>query len=265
MKKKIRKVIPVWHFENLLKHKNIFHYISSREGGVSDGKHSSLNLSFNAGDDSQNVETNRKRLAAELDVTWDKLIFPQQVHSNNIKIIRKPEEVEKEIKETDGLITQVPDIYISVLTADCVPLLFFDTSKEIIGVAHAGWKGTVKHMARKMVDTFKKEFKSNPENILVGIGPSIGPDKYEVGRDVIQEVKTSFGVDSPHVLYEKEDGKALFDLWKANRIQLEYEGIPYENIEIAHMCTYTDNEFFFSARQMGTDCGRFGAGIMLKQ
>jgi hypothetical protein len=116
-----------------------------------------------------------------------------------------------------------------------------------------------------MLDTFRSEFKSNPENILVGIGPSIGPDHYEVGSDVIREVKAKFGVDTPHILHEKENGKAFLDLWKANRIQLEREGIPSENIEDSHLCTYRDHEFFFSARQSGTDCGRFGTGIMIRE
>ena len=265
MKKKIRKVIPIWHFENLLRHKEIYHYTSSREGGVSKGKYATLNISYNVGDDPQNVIKNRQRLAAELDITVDKLIYPEQVHSDNIKIIRDPEEVEEEIKETDGLITQVPNIYISVQTADCVPLLFYDPVNRVIGVAHAGWKGTVKHIAKKMVEIFREKFKCNPENILAGIGPSIGPDSYEVGKDVITQVKTQFGVDSEYILHEKEDGKAFFDLWKANRIQMHQMGIPPENIEDSHMCTFIDHEFFFSARQSGTDCGRFGAGIMIKE
>jgi YfiH family protein len=264
MKKKIRKVIPIWHFENLFKEKDVYHYTSSREGGVSTGKHSSLNLSYNVGDDPQNVSKNRKRLAEELKITIDKLIFPEQVHGSNIRIINSHEEVEEEIPGTDGLITQVPNIYISVLTADCVPLLFYDPVNKVIGAAHAGWKGTVKHIARKMVEKFREEFKSNPENILAGIGPSIGPDSYEVGKDVIKEVKAKFGVDSGYVLHEKDDGKAMFDLWKANRIQMHQMGIPPENIEDSHMCTYTDHEFFFSARQSGNDCGRFGNGIMIK-
>jgi len=264
MKKKIRKVIPIWHFENLLRYDNIYHYVSSREGGVSKGKHTSLNISYSVGDDPQNVAKNRKRLAEELDVTVDKLIYPEQVHGDNIRVIQKHEEVEEAIKETDGLITQVPNIYISIQLADCVPLLFFDPENKVIGVAHAGWKGTVKQIAIKMIEKFKNEFQSNPENILAGIGPSIGPENYEVGSDVIKEVKKQFWNDSSYVLHEKEGGKAHFNLWKANRIQMQQMGVPPKNIEDSHQCTYRDNEFFFSARRIGVNCGRFGAGIMLK-
>lgn len=264
MKKKISNVIPIWQFDHLSKDSSILHYTSGREGGLSSGTFESLNISLSVSDDPENVIENRKRLAAELEMSPDKFIFPEQTHSDHIKVIQSPEEVREEIKDTDGLITNQKDICISVLTADCVPILFYDPVRRVIGAAHAGWRGTVSMLARKMIETFKSEFNSRPSDILVGIGPSIGPDTYEVGEEVIIGIKSSFGSESNLVLNEKDNNKAYLNLWKANRILLEHMRVPPENIEKALLCTYTDDEFFFSARRLGKDCGRFGTGIMLK-
>ena len=265
MQKTIHKRIPVWQFENFLEFSSVLHYISGREGGVSDRYFDSLNLSFSVSDDSENVGENRQRLANELQINPNKFLFPWQTHSDNIKIILNPEGKRDNLANTDGIITNVPGICISVLTADCVPLIFYDPSKQVIGAVHSGWRGTVKGIAGKMVQTFITEFNSKPSDILVGIGPSIGPDVYEVGKDVVEEVKKTFGKESELILNEKKNKKAYLNLWKANRILLEHKRIPPENIEKAYICTYTDHEYFFSARRLGKDCGRFGAGIMLKR
>ena len=265
MRKIIRKSIPVWRFEQFSKFSSILHYISGREGGVSDGNFDALNLSFSVSDDNKNVEENRQRLANELQIDSNDFLFPGQTHSDNIKIILNSEEKRDNLANTDGIITNVPGICISVLTADCVPLIFYNPSKQVIGVLHSGWRGTVKGAAGKMVKTFISEFNSKPSDILVGIGPSIGPDVYEVGKDVIEGVKNTFGEESILILNQMKNNKAYLNLWKANRILLEHSRIPLENIEKAFICTYTDQEYFFSARRLGNDCGRNGAGIMLKE
>ena len=265
MQKTIYKSLPVWRFKQFLKFSSVLHYISGREGGVSEGNFDSLNLSFSVSDDNKNVKENRQRLANGLQIDTNDFLFPWQTHSDNIKVILNNEEKRNNLTDTDGIITNVPGICISVLTADCVPLIFYDPLKQVIGVVHSGWRGTVKGIAGKMVQTFIWEFNSKPSDILVGIGPSIGPDVYEVGKDVIEGVKDSFGNESEFILKETRKDKAYLNLWKANRLLLEQAGVPQENIEKAYICTYTDQEYFFSARRLGNDCGRFGAGIMLKE
>ncbi|MGM0496665.1 MAG: peptidoglycan editing factor PgeF [Bacteroidota bacterium] len=265
MQKTIHKRLPLWRFDHFSKFSSIIHYISGREGGISDGNFESLNLSFSVSDEKKNVQENRKRLADELQIGPETLLFPWQTHSGNIKIIVNPEEKRDNLGGTDGIITNLPGLCISVLTADCVPITFYDPSKQVIGVVHSGWRGTVKGIAGKMAQTFISEFNSKPSDILVGIGPSIGPDTYEVGKNVIDEVKNTFGKEAELILQEEKKNKAYLNLWKANRILLEHAGIPSENIETAYICTYTDQEYFFSARRLGKDCGRYGAGIMLKE
>ena len=215
-------------------------------------------------DQPANVDENRQRLARALEITPAQFLLPKQTHSDHIQVIRKPDDKKLDLSNTDGLITNVPGIAVSVLTADCVPLLFYDRVRNVIGAVHSGWRGTVKGIAQNMIQTFKTEFNSRPSDILVGIGPSIGPDTYEVGREVIDSVKATFKDESYLILREEKRGKAYLNLWKANRILLEHMRVPPENIEKAYICTYTDHEYFFSARRLGVDCGRFGAGIMLK-
>ena len=265
MKKNIQKHLPVWRFNHLSKHGNILHYISGREGGISQGAFESLNLSFSVSDSPENVKENRKRLADELDVSPESFIFPHQTHSANIKIVTSSNKRDTDLSNTDGLITAEPNVFISVLTADCVPLIFYDPNKQVLGVVHSGWRGTVKGIAREMIKKLTVEFHSKPSDILVGIGPSIGPDTYEVGGEVIASVKATFGNEADLILKDEYKDKAYLNLWKANRILLEHMRVPPENIEKAYICSYTDHEMFFSARRLGKDCGRFGAGIMLKE
>lgn len=257
--------LPLWQFEHLLQYSEISHYVSSREGGVSEGEYATLNLGYTSGDYPGHVTENRRRLAEAMDTSTGSFFFPEQVHGNNIKLINSPEDLQYDLKATDGMLTQIPGICISVLTADCVPVIFFDPKVKAIGVAHAGWKGTVQDITGKMIERFVEEFYSNPADILAGIGPSVGPEVYEVGTDVIAAVHHKFSDKAMHVLYETGNGKAYLDLWRANHIQLEEKGVPANNIETAAICTYTHYKQFFSARKLGVQCGRFGTGIMLKK
>jgi YfiH family protein len=264
MIKNIHEIAPLRFFSHLNQDEDILHFVSSRGGGVSKGIYHSLNLSYTAGDDREYVTENRKRLAEELGITPAHLVFPGQSHSANVRVIRSEEEIKEGISETDALITQLPQVCVSVLVADCVPLLFYDRENRVVAAAHAGWRGTVQSIAVKVIETMKKEFGSDPSAILAGIGPSIGPDSYEVGENVIGEVKTNMHMDPDTVLLNPSDQKAHFDLWAANRQQLVYSGVQSNHIEEARIDTYQTHELFFSARRLGNPCGRFAAGIMKK-
>jgi len=264
MIKYIHQVTPLHFFNHLHRYDNILHFVSARGGGVSSGIYHSLNMSYTAGDKTLNVAENRKRLAEELGITPAHLVFPGQSHTANIRIIREAEEVKDGIAETDALITQVPQLCVSILVADCVPLLLYDPSRNVVAAAHAGWRGTVRSMAIKVVEEMKKAFGSDPASILAGIGPSIGPDSYEVGADVVGDVKHNIHLDDQKVLQYTFGEKAYFDLWAANRLQLEYAGLSPKHIEEARIDTYEAHELFFSARRLGNPCGRFAAGIMIR-
>ena len=256
--------IPLWQFELLKQEKDILHYITSRQGGVSEGIYSTFNQSYTAGDFKEHVIENRRRLARELEITTGMLLFPGQTHTAHVKVIRSYEELKDRITETDGLVTDLPEICVSVLTADCVPLLLYDPQKKVVAAVHAGWRGTAQSITLEAVDVMKEQFGCNPANILAGIGPSIGPENYEVGQNVVRAVYENPYIHNESVIKEKSNRKALFNLWESNRQQLLIGGLKNENIEQAGICTLESHKTFFSSRKLGNPCGRSAAGLMLQ-
>jgi YfiH family protein len=268
----IEKKIDSLHilfFEILLKYKEIKHFVSTRTGGFSGPPFDSLNLGLHVEDDPANVLKNRKRLAATMRIPLNELTIARQIHSGNVTIISKElrgkgcANHEEAINATDAMVTDVADICLMVLVADCVPILFFDPVRRAIGVAHAGWKGTLQFVARNIVLAMEKAFGSSPQDIIVGIGPSIGPCCYKVGLEIISRVENSFHTKKEYIVNESKDGEGYFDLWEANLRQLLHAGIKRENIEIAMECTCHNPDLFFSYRQQKGDTGRFGAGIAI--
>ncbi len=258
----------IYRFKNISEFFHINHFVSTRNGGSSSFPYYSLNIGLDQSDCVGNVLTNRSKIAATLETSIDSFVFARQTQSRNVYKVTDADKGRgalsraTAIDNTDGMITNVPGICLVTLAADCVPILFFDPVNVAIGVAHAGWKGTVIETPEAVVSAMVTEYGSDPSTIFVAIGPSAGPCCFEVGDDVISEVKKTFR-ERPQVLIPTEKvGKMKFDLWEANRITLEKCGIKSQNIELACLCTICRNDLFFSARR--GDLGRFGAGIMLK-
>ena len=269
MEKKIDG-LSLWCFENLSRGAALGHFVSGRPGGVSPPPYDALNLSFNVGDEPEKVRHNRKRLAAAAGIPLTSLTLARQVHDDQVSIVTKDMrgegamDHEDAIGETDAMVTNVPEICLMILLADCVPILLFDPSKRVIGAVHAGWKGTLQGVAQKTVKVLHAAFGCSPADLIVGIGPSIGPCCYEVGPDVVSAVKEAFGNDQDLIRRTPSHGKGLFDLWKANLNQLISAGIPGKNIETAGVCTCHHGDRFYSYRYDKGRTGRFGAGIFLR-
>ncbi len=254
--------LVIYQFENLSKEKGIRHAISTRHGGVSEDFADSMNLGLGVDDNLGYVEENRRRLAEFMQVPFDKLIFQKQTHSTNYSIVTE-KNYTKGFFDNDALITNVPGIAIAALGADCVPLLLFDKKQKVVASIHAGWKGTVNGIVNKVMDCLISEFNTDPKDIIVGIGPSISAEKYEVGQEVIEAFESTF--DNPdQLISNRHDNKAHVDLWKANKTWLMNQGVPEENIEISGLCTYKNHETFFSARYFKNRTGRFAGCIALK-
>jgi YfiH family protein len=149
------------------------------------------------------------------------------------------------------------------MSADCVPVLLYDPVKGAVGAVHAGWKGTVGKIVTATVKAMQEMFGTNPKDLKAGIGPSICPEVYEVGEEVIEAAVKAFGTKEGLITHENGQGKGYFNLWEANRIQLLSMGVPADAIEVAGICTYRQSHQFFSARKSGNRAGRFAAGIML--
>lgn len=261
--------VPLFQFEKFksLGH-DLIHFVSTRNHDFLPSASNCFTIGLNGDIDNQQVLINRKRIAEELNFLPDSFVFASQVHGNRVAIIDDKDRGRGAfarsdyIDNVDALVTNKKGICLVAQAADCVSLLFYDPHNRVIAAAHAGWKGTVLKIGKQVVDTMKTSFLSNPKDIVVGIGPSAGPCCYEVGSDVIDEVKVAFGEQSLNLLKSNsKPSKAIFNLWEANRLTLLESGINIDNIEIAQQCTICDNHIFFSARK--GDEGRFGAGIML--
>lgn len=266
MKSLTSSSFPLYQFRNLAQFKEIKHYISTRAGGVSKGNGlETLNVSFMADNMREAVSENRKRIAEAMQISPNKLIFPSQTHEDNIIIVDPTFSANSQEKMTctDALITKENGFCVSVVTADCVPVLLFDDKNKAVGAVHAGWRGTVKMIAQKTVLKMQADFGTNPKDVWAGIGPSIGPESYEVGSEVIEEFEKAFGSKKGLISKETADGKGFVNLWEANKRQLTKIGVPESQIEIAGICTYSNSETFFSARSNAGKGGRFASGICL--
>jgi len=249
-------------------YKEIAHFCTDRKGGVSVGNYASFNLSPFSGDNPENVNKNKEILCKQLGIDAEKLVIPYQTHGTKILEIDNSffklsqQEKTQVLIGIDALFTHLPNVCIAVTTADCVPLLFFDPQKQVIAVAHAGWRGTCSRIAEKTVHNLINKFNCNPIDIRVVVGPSISSEVYEVGKDVVDNFSNA-GFDISQIV-EVRNKSFFLDLWKANQQSLQNTGILSEHIEISGICTYTHHDRFFSARRLGIKSGRMTSGIMIK-
>ena len=259
-----------YFFPNLMNHPHLLHAISTRQGGVSTGNYSSLNLGFHVGDLYDRVLENHHRVSQLLGFDLSSLVSCQQIHHDTIALIGKrylknssylPD---KMIGQTDALITDVPGVTLMTRHADCVPILFFNSKMRTAAVAHAGWKGTLAQIGPKTVDLMAKEYKCRRQDIQVGLGPSIGPCCYHISNTMAD--LASEKLDKGNRFVKGEAGNKLsFDLWQANREQLLTAGIPEENLHSSEVCTSCTVDHFYSYRKEKKVTGRFAAFIGLRK
>ncbi len=240
---------------------DLVHAIFSRHGGISPDPYRSLNLGGTSGDSRENVIENRKRIFDFLNRPVETVFDVWQVHGNDVINTDKARPAGEKHQPADGVITNRRDVTLLMRFADCVPILFFDPVQKAIGLAHAGWQGTIKRVAQKTAELMIKEFGSMGGDIIAGIGPSIGKDHYEVGKTVVAQVGENLSEMKQDVLHV-QNGKTFFDLWQANRLLLEQLGI--KKIEVAGICTACEVDDWYSYRVEGQRSGRFGVLIGLK-
>lgn len=246
------------------------HGFSTRLGGVSQGIFGTMNFGYNRGDEPEHVRENYARMAKALGVEFEKMTASDQTHTTNIRLVTEADcgkgiYKEKDYTDIDGLITNIPGITLCTSYADCVPLFILDPVHKAIGLSHSGWRGTVHKIGKVTLEKMAEAFGTNPADVLVGIGPSICQDCYEISEDVAMEFAAVF----PKELILKfgrmsEEGqKYQLDLWKANELIFLEAGVRPEHIAYPGICTCCNPKLFFSHRASHGKRGNLNAFLCL--
>ncbi|PJF21432.1 MAG: peptidoglycan editing factor PgeF [Phototrophicales bacterium] len=240
---------------------SLSHGIFTRKGGVSQLPWGGLNVGGTVGDDVQAVRRNHELMYEALQVNGARACTVWQVHGADTVIVQAPVEGRRWVELADGMVTNQPDTPLVMRYADCTPILFYDPLKQVIGIAHAGWRGTVQGAGVSVVKAMVQAYGCRPADIQAGIGPSIGPDCYQVGEEVVTAVQQYFGTTDGLIKRDPTDGTAYFNLWEANKRDLQRAGV--HQIEVAGICTASNTDLFHSHRAEKGRTGRFGAVISL--
>ncbi len=247
---------------SLLADTSLVHAFTGRQGGVSTGNITGLNLGFRVEDNPASVMENYRLVGEDLGLQLENTVLAKQTHTNHIRIITREDAGkglfrESDITDTDGLMTKERGIPLVVFSADCVPILLYDPKTPAIAAIHAGWRGTEKAIAKNAVAMMQEHFGSDPQDILVAIGPSIGPCCFTFGEDATEHFPQNF-------CKPLSQGKFLVDIWSVNREQLQNQGVLPEHIDISGLCTVCHQDKFYSYRTHKEHTGRQGAIIMLR-
>lgn len=267
-----REGVTYLSFTTLEKSGMVKHGFSTRYGGVSTGCYTSMNLSFTRGDDSEHVQENYRLMALALQVDVNKMVTTWQSHTVQVRQVTEDDLgkgiwKERDYRDVDGLITNIPGITLVTFYADCVPLYLLDPVHKAIGLSHSGWRGTVKRMGFHTLSAMGKAFGTRPEEVIACIGPSICKSCFEVGEEVVEEFRKEF-----HPKYHTElfgpngkPGKYQLDLWRANEIVFAEAGVLPENIHTTNICTMCNPEHLYSHRIMGNERGNLAAFLCLNE
>jgi len=236
---------------------------TTRRGGVSKRPYDTLNLGLHIPDQPIDVIANREILAKHVQAPLDTWVVGEQSHHTNIKVVDQHDHGtgsishENTLAGIDGLITKESGLLCTALFADCVPLYFFDPVSKYIGIAHAGWKGTVHQLAQKMVAELINRG-TNPTDLLVAIGPCISLANYQVDDHVLQYIDDQY---REHTIIDQGNNRYLLDLKQLNVENLLQAGVLRHHIDVTSYCTFADKELFYSYRRDHGETGRMAAYI----
>ena len=234
-------------------------FSTTRQGGCSTGNYAAFNINGYCGDDEVHIAANKVALCSLLGIDSNRLVMPHQVHDCVVRRIDGPQQ--GVIEGVDAVMTDVPQLCIGVSTADCIPVLLYDSTHRAVSAVHAGWRGTVLRIVQKAVETMRDTYGTAPADLQAVIGPGISLDSFEVGDEVYDQF-LSAGFDMQPI--SRRDAKWHIDLPMCNRLQLMEAGIPSNNIQMTNICTYQQYDRYFSARRLGIQSGRIYTGILIK-
>jgi hypothetical protein len=248
--------IPFYRFHLLSRFAELEHIVFTRLGGVSLPPFASLNVSYDTGDEARRVRENLQRIRNVADCS--SFIYARQSHSNDLVILHRYPQFDPQVNYPlhgkDGFFTQLPGLLMMIKVADCQAILLYDPQRKVVGIIHAGWRGSVNNIVAKAVQLMVVEYNSSPADIIAGIGPSLGPccSEFRNWQDELPPHFSRFEVSTNH-----------FDFWALTQFQLIESGVMRENIEIAGLCTKCHPEVFYSYRGEGKT-GRFAVALGIK-
>lgn len=234
-------------------------FSTTRQGGCSTGNYAAFNINGYCGDDEVHIAANKVALCGLLGIDSNRLVMPHQVHDCVVRRIDGPQQ--GVIEGVDAVMTDVPQLCIGVSTADCIPVLLYDSTHRAVSAVHAGWRGTVLRIVQKAVEAMHNAYGTAPADLQAVIGPGISLDSFEVGDEVYDQF-LSAGFDMQPI--SRRDAKWHIDLPMCNRLQLMEAGIPADHIQMTNICTYQQYDRYFSARRLGIQSGRIYTGILIK-
>lgn len=261
--------VPYLTYNSLSEISFINHAFSTRLGGVSTGEFTSMNMAFNRGDKPENVTENYRRLCNSAGFEFDSLTASAQDHHTVVRAVTSADKgvgiyKPRDMESVDALITNEKGVTIVTYYADCTPLFFVDTKTKAIGLAHAGWRGTVGRIGEKVVEKMTELYGTNPADIVSAIGPAISVCCYEVDKPCADNFLSLDGLDSGKFVFPKENGKYMIDLLETNRQILVSAGVKSENITISDICTNCNSELLWSHRATNGHRGTMSAFMCIK-
>lgn len=257
------KGVPYLTYNRLSDIDFIRHAFSTKHGGVSTDEWASMNFAFSRGDNPENVIENYKIFSDAVGFDYNSLVTSSQDHNTYVRPVTKNEcgigiWREKDMMSVDALITNEPNVTLVTHYADCTPLFFVDTVGKAIGLAHAGWRGTVGKIGEEVIKKMTALYGTNPSNVVVAIGPAISKCCYEVDKDCAENFYNLKDLDNSKFIFPKEDGKYMIDLLETNRQIVMKAGVKKENIVLSDLCTKCNSDLLWSHRatngHRGTMC-----------
>lgn len=261
--------VPYLTYNSLSEINFINHAFSTRLGGVSEGEFTSMNMAFNRGDNPESVTENYKRICKSAGFDFDSLTASAQDHNTFVRAVTSENKgvgiyKPRDLHSVDALITNEKGVTLVTYYADCTPLFFVDTKQKAIGLAHAGWRGTVGRIGEKVVKKMTELYGTNPADIVAAIGPAISVCCYEVDKPCADNFYALSDLDSSRFVFPKENGKYMIDLLETNRQILVAAGVKNENITVSDVCTNCNSELLWSHRATKGKRGTMSAFMCIK-
>ncbi len=249
-----------WWYDEVLDELGVLHGVFTRQGGVSPAPWNTLNTSITVGDDPRRVRENLLRAFQALGRPFQSRYDTWLVHGARVVQAPLPRGRRMPPLQADAIITHSPQVTLLMRFADCLPILVYEPHRRVLGMAHAGWRSTAQGVAMALVEALVQAYDARPTDMVAVLGPTIGPDHYEVGPEVHQAMLAAFGEEA-ETWFRSRGDRFTLDLWEANAWQLRQVGVG--TVRTSGLCTACDTDRWFSHRAEKGRTGRFPALMAL--